>query len=71
MRGERLPPGQREVKGVPLRQIGAIPKSDLNTWRLEVYGEVEKPMAFSFEDLRENQVLSAYPIFIVLKDGAS
>jgi len=52
MRGERLPLGQREVKGVPLRQIGAIPKSDLNTWRLEVYGEVEKPMMFSFEDLK-------------------
>jgi len=52
MRGERLPPGQREAKGVPLRQISAIPKSDLNTWRLEVYGEVEKPMTSSFEDLK-------------------
>jgi len=52
MRSERLPPGQREAKGTPLRQIGAIPKTDLNTWRLEVYGEVEKPMTFSFEDLK-------------------
>jgi len=52
MRSERLPPGQREAKRAPLRQIGSIPKSDLNTWRLEVYGEVEKPTIFSFEDLK-------------------
>ena len=52
MRSERLPPGQREAKGTPLRQIGAIPKNDLNMWRLEVYGEVEKPTTFSFEDLK-------------------
>ena len=52
MKGERLPPGQTEAKGTPLRQIGSIPKSDLNTWRLEVYGEVEKPTTFSFEELK-------------------
>jgi DMSO/TMAO reductase YedYZ molybdopterin-dependent catalytic subunit len=52
MRSERLPPGQREAKGTPLRQIGTIPKTDLNTWRLEVYGEVEKPTTFSFEELK-------------------
>jgi DMSO/TMAO reductase YedYZ molybdopterin-dependent catalytic subunit len=52
VKGERLPPGQRETKGTPLRQIGPIPKSDLNTWQLEVYGEVEKPMKFSFDDLK-------------------
>lgn len=62
MRGERLPPGQREVKGVPLRQMGAIPKPDPNTWRLEVYGEVEKPTTFSFENLK------AKPTVISLSD---
>jgi DMSO/TMAO reductase YedYZ molybdopterin-dependent catalytic subunit len=59
MRSKRLPPGQREAKRTPLRQIGSIPKSDLNTWRLEVYGEVEKPATFSFEDLKaEPSVIS-------------
>jgi DMSO/TMAO reductase YedYZ molybdopterin-dependent catalytic subunit len=48
---QKLPPGQRETKTTPLRQIGAIPKTDLNTWRLEVYGEVEKPTTFTFKDL--------------------
>jgi DMSO/TMAO reductase YedYZ molybdopterin-dependent catalytic subunit len=47
-----LPPGQREAKGTPLRQIGTISKYDLNTWRLEVYGEVEKPATLGFEDLK-------------------
>jgi DMSO/TMAO reductase YedYZ molybdopterin-dependent catalytic subunit len=52
VKSERLPPGQREAKGTPLRQIGPIPKPDLNTWRLEVYGEVEKPTTFTFEQLK-------------------
>ena len=52
MKGKRLPPGQIEIEGSPLRQIGAIPKIDDSKWRLEVYGEVEKPITFSFEDLK-------------------
>jgi len=52
VRVERLPPGQKEVKRAPLRHIGSIPKLDPSTWRLEVYGEVEKPMTLSFEDLK-------------------
>ena len=51
MKDQRLPPGQTEAKGTPLRHISSIPKFDPNTWRLEVTGEVEKPMTFSFEDL--------------------
>jgi DMSO/TMAO reductase YedYZ molybdopterin-dependent catalytic subunit len=53
VRDKRLPLGQKEVERVPLRHIGSIPRFDPNTWRLEVYGEVEKPMMFSFEDLKE------------------
>lgn len=62
MQGERLPPGQREAKETPLRQIGSIPKPDLNTWRLKVYGEVKKPMTFSFNDLK------AQPSVVSLSD---
>jgi DMSO/TMAO reductase YedYZ molybdopterin-dependent catalytic subunit len=53
VRDKRLPLGQKEVERVPLRHIGSIPRFDPNMWRLEVYGEVEKPMMFSFEDLKE------------------
>lgn len=52
MKDKKLPPGQTEVKGSPLRQIGAIPKVDTTKWRLEVYGEVEKPCTFSFDDIK-------------------
>jgi DMSO/TMAO reductase YedYZ molybdopterin-dependent catalytic subunit len=48
----KLPPGQKEAKKVPLRHIGAIPQVNTETWRLEVYGEVEKPKEFSFGDLK-------------------
>jgi DMSO/TMAO reductase YedYZ molybdopterin-dependent catalytic subunit len=66
MRSKRLPPGQRETKGTPLRQIGAIPKTDPSTWRLEVYGEVEKPATFSFEELKaEPSVVSISDIHCV------
>jgi len=59
LKEKRLPPGQKEVKGVPLRHIGSIPKFDPNTWRLEVHGEVEKPATFRFEDLKaEPSVIS-------------
>lgn len=36
---------------VPLRHIGDIPQVSVETWRLEVYGEVETPKVFSFDDL--------------------
>lgn len=52
MAGTKLPPGQTEVKKVPLRHIDAVPSFDLTTWRLEISGEVEKPMTFSFENIK-------------------
>jgi DMSO/TMAO reductase YedYZ molybdopterin-dependent catalytic subunit len=51
VKDQTLPPGQREVKTTPLRHIGSIPKIDLNTWRLEVTGEMEKPTTFTLEEL--------------------
>lgn len=53
MREDRiLPPGQRKARGVPLRHIGDVPQVSAETWRFEVYGEVEAPKVFSLEDLR-------------------
>ena len=62
MKDQRLPPGQTEAKGTPLRHIGPIPKYDPNTWRLEVTGEAEKPTTFTLEDLK------AQPSVISLSD---
>ena len=51
MTSKRLPPGQREARGVLILQIAGIPRVDVKTWRLEVLGEVEKPETFSIDDL--------------------
>jgi len=52
VKNQRLPPGQKEAKGTPLRHIGSIPKIDPNTWRLEVTGEIEKPTTLTLKDLQ-------------------
>ena len=51
MKMQELPPGQKEVKESPLRHIGSIPKFNRKTWNLLVYGEVEKPLSFSWNDV--------------------
>ena len=48
---KKLPPGQKEVKKSPLRHIGSIPRFDPKTWKLVVYGEVEKPRSLSWDDI--------------------
>jgi DMSO/TMAO reductase YedYZ molybdopterin-dependent catalytic subunit len=49
----RLPPGQYYTDKWPVLHAGEIPDVDLATWTLEVTGEVEKPLALSFEELRQ------------------
>ena len=51
MKMERLPPGQRETKKNPLRHIGSVPKFDPKTWNLVLYGEIKKPLSFSWNDI--------------------
>lgn len=41
---DRLPPGQRLVKGWPVLHEGEIPRFDPAAWRLRVWGEVEAPV---------------------------
>lgn len=51
MEMKKLPPGQKEIKKSPLRHIGSIPKFDPKTWNLVVYGEIKKPLSFSWNDI--------------------
>lgn len=46
---ERLPPGQRVVRGWPVLHEGAIPRFDAAAWRLRVWGEVEEEVALDWE----------------------
>jgi DMSO/TMAO reductase YedYZ molybdopterin-dependent catalytic subunit len=47
----RLPPGQYLTEKWPVLYAGTIPQVDLATWDFEVWGEVENPIALSWEEL--------------------
>lgn len=55
MDSKKLPPRQVEVKKAPLRHKGGVPKIDLETWKLRVYGKVKNPVSLT---LKEVQTLS-------------
>ncbi len=46
---ERLPPGQKVVKGWPVLHEGAIPAFDPATWRLRLFGAVERPLEWTWD----------------------
>ncbi len=48
---ERLPPGQRLVKGWPVLHEGDVPSFDATSWRLEVWGAVAQPVSLSWDEL--------------------
>src|SRR5205085_9218870 len=48
-----LPPGQYLTEKWPVLHAGGVPDVDLATWRLAVDGEVEEPLALTFDDLRQ------------------
>ena len=50
---ERLPPGQRWVKGWPVLHEGAVPAFDPDTWRLRITGEVETPIELSWQEFTQ------------------
>lgn len=48
----RIPPGQRLVKTWPVLHFGTVPKVDLATFDLRVFGLVEEPLRLSYDELR-------------------
>lgn len=51
---ERLPPGQKLVRGWPVLHEGEVPAFDPSTWRFRVWGAVEQPVEwtwFQFQQL--------------------
>jgi DMSO/TMAO reductase YedYZ molybdopterin-dependent catalytic subunit len=49
----RLPPGQHLTGKWPVLHAGSVPETDLATWTLRVFGEVEEPLEFSWEQFGE------------------
>ena len=48
----RLPPGQYLTEKWPVLHAGSVPHADLATWDVRVFGEVENPIALSWEDFK-------------------
>ena len=47
----RVPPGQYLTERFPVLTVGPNPKYDLSTWDLTVFGEVEREVTLSWDDL--------------------
>ena len=46
----RLPPGQSLTQKFPVLTYGPNPQYDLSTWDFKVWGEIENPMTWSWDD---------------------
>jgi DMSO/TMAO reductase YedYZ molybdopterin-dependent catalytic subunit len=49
----RLPPGQYLTEKWPVLHAGGLPRIDLTTWTLRVYGEVEQELELTWAQLNE------------------
>jgi DMSO/TMAO reductase YedYZ molybdopterin-dependent catalytic subunit len=49
----RLPPGQYLTPKWPVLHAGSVPTTDLATWTLRVFGEVEQEVELSWEEFNE------------------
>jgi DMSO/TMAO reductase YedYZ molybdopterin-dependent catalytic subunit len=47
---ERLPPGQYLTEKWPVLHAGSVPKTDLATWDLCVFGELDEPIRLTWEE---------------------
>ena len=48
----RLPPGQYLTEKWPVLHAGDVPRIDLSTWRLRVFGLVEEELSLDYDALR-------------------
>jgi DMSO/TMAO reductase YedYZ molybdopterin-dependent catalytic subunit len=49
---DRVPPGQSLTKGWPVLHEGRIPRFDRKAWRLRVWGEAEREVIFTYDELQ-------------------
>ena len=47
---QRLPPGQHLTRDWPVLDLGVVPPVSRERWRLDVYGAVENPVFWTFEE---------------------
>ena len=46
----RVPPGQYVTEKFPVLHYGSVPRVDLATWDFKVWGEVENPFTFTWDE---------------------
>ncbi|TXT63699.1 MAG: putative oxidoreductase YuiH [Promethearchaeota archaeon] len=49
----RVPPGQHVTERFPVLQKGRIPSIDRGKYTLQIMGEIENPMTFTLEELKQ------------------
>jgi len=49
----RVPPGQFVTQQWPVLHFGSIPKVDLQTWKFSVWGEVENPTSWTWDEFQK------------------
>ena len=49
----RLPPGQSLTQKFPVLHYGPVPSFDPETWTFEIWGEVEKPLKFTWAEFNQ------------------
>lgn len=49
----RLPPGQSLTNRFPVLTYGPVPKFDLKTWDFRVFGSLEKPMRWTWDEFQK------------------
>ena len=60
---EKLPPGQYLTEKWPVLHAGTVPRTDLATWDFRIFGEVEEPIALSYDELQfKRHIVKAYPV---------
>lgn len=48
----RLPPGQYHTERFPVLHVGNVPNYDMSKWTFQVFGEVDQPHKFSWDEFR-------------------
>ncbi|HEY9285735.1 MAG TPA: sulfite oxidase-like oxidoreductase [Pyrinomonadaceae bacterium] len=62
-RENRLPPGQSRTKKWPVLDAHGTPEIDLEAWRFEVGGLVERPLAWSLDEFMQLPAARVYADF--------
>ena len=49
---QRVPPGQYVTEKWPVLHYGSVPRADLATWDFKVWGEIEAPFTFGWDEFK-------------------